>query len=96
MGTRENLRTLESDVANTQRDFEKTIGQINQTVENTKARFDPMRVIRSHPYATGAAAIVIGGFLGFSGRSSKEFLRPAAHALIVSGVMSALWAALNK
>jgi len=96
MGARENLRTLESDVVNTQRDFEKTIGQISQTVENTKARFDPMRVIRSHPYAAGAAAIGIGGFLGLRGRSSKEFLRPAAHALIVSGAISAFRAALNK
>jgi hypothetical protein len=96
MSTRDNLQTLESDVSNTRRDFEKTIGQINRTVENTKARFDPMRVIRSHPYAAGAAAVLIGGFLGFRGRSSKEFLTPAARTLIVSAAASAFWAVLNK
>ena len=96
MSMQENLQTLERDTANTQHDFEKTIKQVSQTVENAKARFDPMRVMASHPYAAGAAAIAIGAFLGFRGRSSKEFLTPAARALIASAATSAFWAALNR
>jgi hypothetical protein len=96
MSTRESLQTLESDAVSTKRDFEKTVKQVSRTVENAKARFDPMRAITSHPYAAGGVAIVIGAFLGFRGRSSKEFLTPAARALIVSAATSAFWSALNR
>lgn len=103
MSTREGLHTLESEAANTRRDFEKTIRQVgqtvkqvNRTVENTRARFDPMRAVAGHPYVAGAAAMAIGAFLGFRGRSSKEFLTPAARALVVSAVSSAFWTALNR
>lgn len=96
MSTRESLQTLENDAVNTRRDFEKTIKQVGRTVENVRTRFDPMRVIASHPFAAGAAALAIGAFLGFRGRSSKEFLTPAARALIASAATSAFWAALNR
>jgi type VI protein secretion system component VasF len=103
MSTRESLQTLRSDAADTRRDLEKTISQVGQavrqagrTVQNARARFDPMRAVASHPYAAGAAAMMVGAFLGFRGRSSKEFLAPAARALIVSAAASAFWAALNR
>jgi hypothetical protein len=94
MTLRQGIDRLESDVKATRRDVEKSSAavrgaKVSRTIENSRKRFDPVRVIEAAPITAASVALIAGILFGVTRRPTRDMLDSAARTFVISAVISA-------
>jgi hypothetical protein len=63
--------------------------QVSRTIENSRKRFDPVRVIEAAPITAASVALIAGILFGVTRRPTRDMLDSAARTFVISAVISA-------